>query len=444
MLPKSLFGRLLLASLMSLALFFGLIYYAIKQSYIANVAEAIQAQLKLQSYVLLSSALIEDEGITMPEELREPRFEDYQSGLYGYIADAKGRVLWSSYSSHDIHLSPGVLMPQDLSTGVDQFNEDEDYYIFHYTVMWELLDDHPEPLVFTVVEDKSPSHKKISAFSKSIRRWLIGSGLGLIAALLLTLHWGTHPLRRLARELKQIENGESSQLQEEYPPELKGVTRNLNELIETEHKQRERYHTTLSDLAHSLKTPLTVIQGELTRISQNDPSYRLMTDQSLRMEEIIKHQLQRAVLMAPTKLSDAVAVNTCVDKIAAALDKVYRDKNISLRQDIAEGAVFRGDKRDFMEVLGNVMDNAYAACINTVKVTAAHQGNRLILEIHDDGTGIPEQQRETVLERGQRLDSQSRGQGIGLDVVRDIVDSYEGKIVIEQSPLGGALLRISF
>ncbi len=471
--PNSLFGRLLAASLILLCIFFSFLYFAIQQSYLDSLLTAKQDQLQLQTYILVSTAHIEDDTIALPDELGEPRFDLYKSGLYGYVSDSNNTVLWASYSAHDMSVDSSLLSTNKLNStesstqnpvaGDSVFRMTADYYIAHYYVEWELIDEQPQLLSFTVLEDSAPTLEKIAEFQYAILRWFIAGALSFVVALLVILRWGTAPLNKLAQAIKDIESGKRQHIEGDFPVELQGLSNNLNALIDAEKQQRERYHNSLADLAHSLKTPLAVIQNELgtQRQYNNDESKALIAAQSARMKDIIAHQLQRAVVIAPSHLRDNTAVEDCVSKIASALSKVYRDKNIAIEQQIKPATIFKGDQRDLMEILGNLCDNACKACTGNVKIcafnqettgtinkaiseTTGKQTERLFIEVHDDGPGIAENLRDDVLKRGQRLDTTLSGQGIGLDVVRDIVELYDGEMSIEQSPLGGALFKVSF
>jgi len=439
--PNSLFGRLLIASLLLLGLFFGLVYYAVDQAYISNTYESKWEQLQLQNYILLSAATVADDAIAMPDTLREPRFDEKQSGLYGVIHDRAGQVLWRSYSANELVLPATMTAMGSAAPGHSEFAHSNDYYLSHYTVEWEIIDDVPQIITFTVLEDSATTLAKIAQFQNSIARLLTIGALALVAALMIVLRWGTLPLRRLARDIKAIENGQQQHLKGHYPVELQGLSRNLNALIDTEQQQRERYQNTLADLAHSLKTPLAVIRVELETGARDD-SHRLIEQQSQRMEDIITHQLQRAVIAAPNTLSERIPVAPVVTQLSTALGKVYAGKAIAIEQQVDAAAHFLGDKRDLMEVLGNIADNACKACQRRVKICADQHQGMLRLQIHDDGDGIDESLRDSVLQRGQRLDQKSPGQGIGLDVVNDIVSSYQGQLSIAQSPLGGALFTL--
>ncbi|MEE8060049.1 MAG: ATP-binding protein [Pseudomonadales bacterium] len=439
--PNTLFGRLLLGSLLLLGLFFGVLGYIIDQIFYDNIVSTKQEQLRLQNYILLSSAQFGEGGIELPDELREGRFDTYESGLYGYITDEKGKILWTSYSAHSLNIDNALLNAQKPEPGKTEFQIGPHYYSYHYSVLWEFIEDKPQLLTFTVLEDNMPIKKKIAAFQQQLQLWFAIIGFTLIFILLLVLRWGTHPLRQLAVKLKQVENGEKSRLEGEYPRELMGITNNLNELLAAEQRQRKRYHATLSDLAHSLKTPLAVIQAEL---ESNNYDLPLITEQIQHMDEIIKHQLQRAVVTTPYKLGETVNVKEGTERLTSALAKVYASKNISFMLNISDNAQFKGDQRDLIEILGNLLDNACKACVNTVKIDSNNNNNELVINIHDDGEGIPIHLRKQLIKRGLRADNRDSGQGIGLDVAWDIMESYQGHLVIEDSPLGGALFQIKF
>ena len=437
--PNTLFGRLFIGSVLALGLFFGFIAYILNQLALEKAYSDTEDDLRLQSYLLISSAQLGDGAIDMPEELREARFQRYRSGLYGFINSSE-RLLWQSNSSHSVTVDDGTLSTDLKEPGQSRFVIRDGWFIYHYAVLWELQNDQPEGLIFTVLEDSQPILDEVAIQQRRYRFWLLFTAIVLVIILLLVLHWGLSPLRRLAHQIKRIETGEFSQIKGDYPLELRTVTENIDTLLESEKLQRQRYHRTLADLAHSLKTPLAVIQTELNSESPN--SRQEITAQTRRMNEIISHQLQRAVVVGSPRFSEKVAVDECVERLLTAMAKVYANKHISFHWDIAEPCFFNGDERDLMEVLGNLLDNACKACKEHVAVIAHYKNTMLVISIEDDGDGIDSSQRKRLLQRGQRADSLHSGQGIGLSVVTDIVDSYQGKLTIGASRLGGAQLSI--
>tara|TARA_R110000868_G_scaffold245896_2_gene502533 strand:- start:86 stop:1435 length:1350 start_codon:yes stop_codon:yes gene_type:complete len=442
--PNSLFGRLIFASVLLLTFFFSFIAYMTVEVFTHNIEDSIKKSLVLENHVLLSVAQVDNDSISIPESLHDPRFNKHESGLYGFITDSNGQMFWSSYSAHSLHLNAELLGSNKLAVGKNHFIKNEQYYIYQHAVTWEVVNDEPQLIIFSVFEDRAETNKKIADFRKQIGRWLALTAVLLVLALVLILLWGTLPLRELARRLKLIEKGVATHIEGEYPLELRRLTKNLNQLITTERKQRERYHATLADLAHSLKTPLAVIQAELELSDKNNQSTSTLMQQASRIDDIIKHQLQRAVVSSPNTLSESVKVATSVEKIKGAFEKIYRDKGVQFSSEISSDSIFKGDQRDLMEVLGNVLDNAYKACNGAVMLKAYVENRYLYIEVHDDGKGVALENRNAILKRGLRADVSGAGQGIGLDVVRDIVGSYKGKVEIAESPLGGAVFILSF
>jgi len=272
----------------------------------------------------------------------------------------------------------------------------------------------------------------------------------------LLLRWGLSPLHKMAIALKEIEVGDKDQLEGLYPRELRGVTNNLNLLIDKERKQQARYRTTLGDLAHSLKTPLAVISGVMQNLSrqsvvgkQPDTEQQLHTveEQLERMNQIVTYQLQRAVqTQHVSALSRQVNVAQSAQRVLDALSKVYADKAMRIESHFDKDVRFYGDERDLMELLGNIFDNAFKYGKSSVRAGASYiaDGKGLCITIEDDGPGIPKNKQEFVLQRGARADTLVQGQGIGLAVVTDIVGSYKGEIRVSDSELGGARIDIRF
>ncbi len=231
------------------------------------------------------------------------------------------------------------------------------------------------------------------------------------------------------------------QLPGAYPAEIQPVTDNLNRVLRSERAQRERYRNTLSDLAHSLKTPLAVIRGQLENkqhISAESLAHAI-DEQVSRMSAIVDHQLRRAsAQVTQANRSSSVQVKPLVERLARAMQKVYQSKSVQLRLDIGEHLVFHGDEADLMELLGNLIDNACKYGRHSVAISAQQQGRDLVVSVEDDGPGVEADVQQTILTRGARADTATPGQGIGLAVAVDILSSYGGSIDIFRSKLSGA------
>jgi len=330
--------------------------------------------------------------------------------------------------------------------------EGEELFVVSYGILWQ---DGISEYSFTVMEDAEPYYSEISNFRASLWYWLGGVAVLLLLIQFLLLRWGLLPLHRMANDLKQIESGTTDKLQGVYPRELRGVTRNLNILIETERKQQSRYRTTLGDLAHSLKTPLAIISSVISELADKSNSEQVsnekleaVEEQIQRMNQIVSYQLQRAVQSNRSSLlMRSVNASAALNKVLDAIAKVYADKQIRVTKTLDETLNFYGDERDLLEVLGNVLDNSFKYGKSQVAITLerdAADAQAIHFIIEDDGPGIDEEKREYVLQRGARADTLVQGQGIGLAVVTDIIASYEGSISIDNSQLGGVRIKFSF
>lgn len=469
----SLQSRLLASVAILLASFLGLTGLVLDRAFRTSVEAGVSEQLRVQIYVMLAAVDEADGEFYFSESLQEPRFSQIGSGLYGFLSSPDEGVLLKTQSALDIEL-PLDMLNFGLERGETRFDQvelsaDTRYFLSTYSVTWE---NRAEPVLFTVLESPDLYLLEVNNFRRSLWSWLGGLAMLLLVLQLTVLRWGLSPLRTMSRELAAIESGSSDSLQARYPRELEQVTSNLNLLIQTERKQQQRYRTTLGDLAHSLKTPLAVMQGEIDNIdsqeqpdSRNASSHQTLQEQLDRMNQLVSYQLQRAVKSeASPSLSRHVPVATLVAGLCRALEKVYRDKPVVISQYIDPQLMFQGDERDLMEVMGNVLDNACKygdGQVRVSSVTAAEilkalppenrsgffadkADNQILLLIEDNGDGVDDSLQQQVLERGVRLDTLKQGQGIGLAVVNDIVQSYGGQVAIMQSTLlSGAAVVIS-
>ena len=163
-----------------------------------------------------------------------------------------------------------------------------------------------------------------------------------------------------------------------------------------------------------------------------------------KMNSTIGYQLQRAVQGSSGLSIQKIDVLPLLQSVCSAMDKVYAHKGMAIHLDVAQQAIFSGDENDLLEVLGNLIDNACKYGHQTVEISVIGEAQQLIIAVSDDGRGIPEEQRNLVLQRGCRLDTVEAGQGLGLALVKEILDSYQAGLIIEQSSLGGACFRITF
>jgi two-component system sensor histidine kinase PhoQ len=262
----------------------------------------------------------------------------------------------------------------------------------------------------------------------------------ILALQVFVVRWGLEPLRRLAERVQAIENGETASLDGRWPREVRPLVENLESLLRGEQQRRERMRNTLADLAHSLKTPLAVLRSA----DMAAPDFAdLQREQLERMDEVMQWHLQRAV-GAQHRLLQRVEVLPVLERLRRTLLKVYAVRQLAIDVSVEDGVRYRGDERDLMELLGNLLDNACKYARGQVRILARRLSEGgFELTVEDDGEGISPELRDTLLQRGMRADTRREGQGIGLAVVLDIVEGQGGELRLEDSDLGGARVVLS-
>ena len=248
----------------------------------------------------------------------------------------------------------------------------------------------------------------------------------------------------MGRQSREIEDGRRESLTEGLPTELDRVARNMNLLIGSERGRSERYRQTLDNLAHSLKTPLAAIRAVLSDRPAGVDSDKI-EQQIERMNDIVRYQLRKpAALVSDGFGVGLVDIRNQLDRLVDGLRKVYKDKSPTIEVSVAPEATFRGDTGDFLELAGNLIDNACKWCESRIRVTVnVPDGGGMELIVADDGPGIPEEAAELLLKRGMRLDESAPGHGIGLAVVKDIAAAQGGELAIGSADLGGAEIRVT-
>ncbi|WP_152222159.1 ATP-binding protein [Pseudomonas sp. SCB32] len=441
---RSLRLRLMIGAALLAILFMAALLPALQRAFSIALEDAIQQRLAADVATLVSAARIEGGRLNMPDHLPVEDFNLPESKLLGYIFDQKGQLVWRSTSAQD----ESIEYTPKYDGLVDEFTRIRDrsgQSFFVYDVEIDLVGGKHAAYSIVTMQPESDFRELMRGLREQLYVWLGGALLVLLGMLWLGLSWGFRSMRGLRAELDQIEAGERERLSDEHPDEMLRLTGSLNRLLDSERAQRERYRNSLGDLAHSLKTPLAVLQGVSENLSaqpQNREQVQVLQTQIERMNQQIGFQLQRASLRKSGLVRHRAELEPLLDTLCGALDKVYRDKRVLLERDIPPGFALPVERGALLEMLGNLLENAYRLCLTKVKVSVRKQGRFVELVVEDDGPGVPPSQRERILKRGERLDTQHPGQGIGTAVVKDIIDSYDGELALEDSELGGACFRI--
>jgi len=447
----SLHLRILLAASIVLVAFFGLTGVILDNAFRHSAEEALQARLQSYAYALVAVMEPDAQGaVQLNNALPIPRFFTPGSGLYGRVIRNDGRSAWRSPSMAGLVIP----FPRGLARGERRSQRLRSsgalLASFNIGVSWDEQAPQQAVYTFSVAEDTDNLNAQLGAFRRTLWTSLAGVAMLLLAVQGAILRWGLLPLRRVATDLAAIEQGDKSRLEGHYPSELQGLTDNLNALVNSERQHLQRFRHALDDLAHSLKTPLALMRSAVETHQSLAVLRPLIEEQVARMSRLIEYQLQRGATAGRSVLVAPVAIAPVADKIIQALHKVYHNKQVHCRLQIDPGICFLGDEGDLMEMLGNLFDNAFKWCRQEIVVgarliTASEDAEGgLLITVEDDGPGIPTALRTQMLKRGVRGDQQVPGHGIGLAMIQDMLQVYQGRCEIGQGQLGGARLRLFF
>jgi two-component system sensor histidine kinase PhoQ len=430
--------------------FLGLTGLALDRAFRDSQLSALQDRLQGYLYAFLANTEVTRTGsLLLPEPMPEPRLERPGSGLYAGISGPVHR--WESPSA----MGRDLPFATELPPGERRFSGPlptlvGGVYLLSEGVAFEAGGPDGEDIFITlhIAEHERGLNRQVAVFREMLWTYLGGAALLLLVLLLLVLRWSLTPLRQVARELRDIEQGRRERLTGRYPDELAPLTANLNTFIEAERENLARYRHTLSDLAHSLKTPLAVVRSQLESGEPPELFRQHVAEQVDRMDAIVAYQLSRAATSGHQTLAAPLRIEPRAEALVSSLEKVYAAKNILCEFDIDPAARFFGEEGDLMELLGNLVENAFKWARHRVLLSVqplAPTGSRragLRLAVDDDGPGIPEDQIEKVLQRGVRGDERVHGHGIGLAIVQDILKAYRGRLEVGRSELGGARFTI--
>ncbi|MBE0378790.1 ATP-binding protein [Pseudoalteromonas prydzensis] len=414
-----------------------ILFFSIGKAYYASLVEATEKTLEAHLYSLISEVDFTERGIIMPSTILAPELNRLNSDTYAMIY-RDDQPVWHSESAVNVNFVPDEI---ETKAGAADFRRVE----YKNNVYWQLSltvilnnIDQSEHARFILLKRNDALLRLMDGFKQTLVNWMYVMGVAIAALMAIGFVWSARPLQRLDKEIKAIESGDIQEIKGLYPVELQTIKADLNLLLETQQRQKERYRASLSDLAHALKTPLAVLKSSPLA---NDADAQEQLD---RINVMIEHQLKRAASGASDTWKKQTVIKPVLDSILNAMGKVYRDKDIIFTCDVTDKNYFLGDKTDLLELLGNLIDNACKACRSQVDIQVL-QKRTLTITISDDGPGVPVDKRESLLTRGTRLDTYESGHGVGMAIVSDLVKSYHGTLtILDADTLGGAKFILEF
>lgn len=420
---------------------------ALERAVVKRALQAEEDRLQLLIYSLLAAVDRNHAGLSITiadERLFESSLLTRNSGLYAMLYNNSNEQIWRSQSTL-------ARFPNNFSiqSGEWQFNTPEfsgkPYFQLIFAIQWPNVNDKLERYNIVVWQEATEYFSQLERFRQTLWTWLIVTTLLLLIVMYFVMMWSLWPLKKVGLEVKAIEDRKQSGFEFSYPLEITPLTENLNILLSQEQHQRERYRNAMDDLAHSLKTPLAVLSGLSDTNKNGVVDLKTLREQVNRMNQIVSYQLQKATNVAGAKINKPVNMVQIITKIISALEKVYREKMVKVDSKLPVQIMIRMDESDCLEVVGNLLDNAFKYSAGRIVIFAAMLNeNEMELRIDDDGRGLEQEKVQQILSRGTRLDQSSEGQGIGLAVVADIVRAYNIDMNFERSEIGGLRVKLIF
>lgn len=440
----SLLLRLLVGAGLALLIALAAVGGAIDRVFTNAAESSMRERLEAVVYLILSTVEVDENGQpVIPESLAEPRLNRPGSSLHGGAMTPEGE--WRSPSLMGVEPQPNARL---IERGTELFRGLEaegNWNVFAIGLGWELPGGEIIDLTIWAAEDPNRLRMELAGFRGDLWRWLGLAAVLIIAGQVVLLFMILRPLRRVAAEVAAIESGRREGIEGRYPRELRPLTDNLNALLAAERDNARRYSEALADLAHALKTPVAVLRARLESSEPSRPSD--LARQIDEMEQIIRRQLERAQRSTRRALPAAVPVRPILERMADSLERLHVDSG--LRAEVVGDAelVAHMDERDLWEVCGNLMENAAKYGNGRLRAAvrpgeAGRRRNGVIIEIEDNGPGIAPKALDRLFERGQRGDERRDGQGLGLSIVRELVEASGGRLEVDTGEFGGARFRV--
>jgi signal transduction histidine kinase len=447
--PKSLAFRLFVSAAAWVLVVIPIAAVLLSSLYRQSIERNFDARLDVYMTSLVAASTAEGGEVPeTPESLGAPIFDIPFSGWYWQIKALKGaeRPLFVSDSLLDQQLdlpSQEGVPPDDTLTRRSYGTGPDDENVRMVEREIRPGANASDGYSYAVAGDAAEIDTDLAQFTTMLVLALVILGVGLTVATFFQVRFGLLPLRAIRHDLAAIRSGDAEKLEGELPDEIKPLQTELNALIQSNRDVVERARTHVGNLAHALKTPLSVISNE-ARAHDGSLSDKVVEQAEL-MRTQITHHLDRARVAARSGVIGGVTdVEPTLMALKRALDRIYGEKGIDLRVSVDPGLSFQGEKQDFEEMTGNLIDNACKWANGSVAVTARRLSDDTIsVSVDDDGPGLTKAERERVVKRGQRLDESKPGSGLGLSIVADLAHLYKGRFALENAEGGGLSARLT-
>jgi signal transduction histidine kinase len=400
-------------------------------------------QLKFNIDTLSSATLDSADPKFADIGVQDPRFNRVSTGWYWVIRDGDGGLLSTSRSA------VGMLMPQiEAPFDADNYRTGllEDEAGNRLRAIERATTSNGRPLHIMVTGNLDESLALVGQFRGQTLIVLGAVGIALAIMSGIVARLALRPIGRLGTAIEQVREGEAQTIVGTYPREIAPLAEEINELLRSNTQIIERARNAVGNLAHGLKTPLAVLRNEASAAKDN-PLSRVVTSESDKMTQLVSTYLDRARIAARSAVVGKKADATLIMlRLVRVMEKLNKHVTIAFKRPDASLPWFRGDEGDLEEMAGNLLDNACKWSKGKIAVTMVAERTPsqafLLIRIEDDGPGLTEEEAQKVLRRGVRLDEKTPGSGLGLDIVKELVDVYGGSLQLRRSVLGGVLAEL--
>lgn len=421
-----------------------------------HIEQQLQAQLMLQ-LDQLSAAVNSLPGgrLEVPASFGDPRLAQPLSGLYWQIdrlADRAGhsgtagllrsRSLWDQTLDWERFQSEPMHHAGAQTAAVFGLLADaQGRPLVAVSRPLQLPEADAPPLRLIVAADGALLSEPIQRFTAMLVAALGALAAGLALAVVLQLRLALRPLQMLRKGLSDVRTGATPRLEGRFPNELRPLVQEFNHVLDVNADMVQRARTQAGNLAHAVNTPLTILGN--AALQEQGPLADLVREQVASASRQVDHHLARARAAARQATGLRTPVQPTLASLVRTMERLHAGRGIRFTLEGEPGDWdFLGDAQDLMEMLGNLLDNAGKWATRTVRLDVQGHDGQLLLDVDDDGPGIAAQEQERIFERGERLDERRPGAGLGLDIVRDLVQTYGGHIEAGRSPLGGLRMRL--
>lgn len=450
-LSHSLRVRLAVVSLLAI---FGTLLLAnsvLTQLFERQVTAQFQANLRVNLDQMAAAIQVQGDPpqLLITEPLGDPRWVKPYSGIYWQINAAesvlpggmqRSRSLWD----YTLSLPNGGLADGTVHIHqVDGPNDQRVMLLARTVLLQEGANSVKAHLM--VAADTQSLRDAVEEFRRTVIQYLLVLAVILGAVLVVQVTVGLSPLRELHRALMRLRQGTAKQLQGEFPAEVQPLADSFNTILSEHQRHVERGRTLAGNLAHAVKTPLSVMANAAADTSMSEESLRktVSTYIALAQSQVSWHMKRARMAASAVTPGSSVEVRPVVDGIVAVMRRAYADKSLAVDVSVpSQGVRFKGEPQDLQEILGNVVDNAYKWADQRVTIGCIDTPDGFAITIDDDGPGVPADQRSAILQRGVRMDELKPGSGLGLAIASELVALYRGQIVFDSSPLGGLSVRL--